>query len=136
MSDMGQLLDLCTTMRNAGASDAEIERAMQAGIAKLPSTDPLREPRYKCHKCLDRGRIEVWNPDDIEAIRNREWQGNAKPHVCAVACDVCELGAEVHETTHARWKRRLPRFDNAIHCRSSDDPIEFATRSRGEVWTG
>lgn len=121
------------TMKASGIDEAEIE----AEISKsLGPSDPLNEPRYHCHACLDSGIREVVHPDDIEAIRKGRLVAGDPLHYAATACNSCEKGERVYEakSTPSGKKVQIARFNQIDHCLRSDDPFTFASKPRVMEW--
>ncbi len=139
VASIADTLAHCMKLKMEGANDAVIELEMKRMLKS--DKEPFDEPRYRCHVCLDNGVVCVWNPNDIDAIRDGRLQRGGIVHRAAMACN-CSSGDRIYAAKVGPNSKgvQIARYHSQLHCIESRDPFEFAETSaagkRGQVNKG
>ncbi len=136
VASIADTLAHCMKLKMEGANDAVIELEMKRMLKS--DKEPFDEPRYRCHVCLDNGVVCVWNPNDIDAIRDGRLQRGGIVHRAAMACN-CSSGDRIYAAKVGPNSKgvQIARYHSQLHCIESRDPFEFAeTSAAGQAWAG
>ncbi len=121
-------------LKSKGANDQVIELEIKKMLPAVK--DNFDEPRYRCPTCRDRGVVCVWNPDEMDKIRDGKLSRGCILHQSAVACS-CTAGDKIYNGRASASSKgvQIARLSHR-HCRVEQDPFHFVSQeSVGVAWS-
>jgi len=90
--------------------DEQMAELTRKALEQIPTTDVMREPRYDCHLCGDRGTVRVYNERSVHEIK-RDPNYDGVIGDCDMAMCFCSAGNQFNNE-----QRPFAKFSRSRFC--------------------
>jgi len=136
LGDMEPLYRAMAAKMAGEIDDEQMAELTRKAIEQIPTTDVMREPRYDCHLCCDRGTVRVYNERSVHELK-RDPNYDGVIGDCDMAMCFCSVGNQFNNEQRPFAKFSRSRFCQVRAVERSDqveEIREWITSQRKAEW--